>query len=320
LHEPETGGNQHLPYPDSTPRKAHMTGYATETRGIKIALTGYLILVALQLTTYLLTNILVLLAQAFEMLSDVLISTFLLLSASWSSKPADEFHMFGHGRSQNVAALVSATILVSFMSVETFREALPKLFQASETSEFQNVSLALMVILVGMFVVAVPIIDILRVKARGASVKAQLVALLKDEFSYIAALIAVVLVAQGYYWADPLASTIVGVFIALSGVYLFKDNVHYLVGRAPNAEFMKKVETTAMSVEGVLGVHDLKAEYVGPNTVHTGFHIDVAKGTPIEEADIIAEEVKQRVSQETGCQHCVIHIDPADYSTEQNAR
>jgi len=295
-----------------------MTEHATETRGIKIALTSYLILVALQLATYFFTNILVLLAQALEMLSDVLISTFLLLSTFWSRKPADEFHMFGHGRGQNVAALVSATILISFMSLETFREAIPKFFQAPEASDFPNISLALIVILVGMFVVAIPIIDILKVKARGASVKAQLVALLKDEFSYVAALIAVVLVGQGYYWADPLASTIVAAFIAFSGVYLFKDNVHYLVGRAPSGQFMEKVEATAKSVEGVLGVHDLKAEYVGPNIVHTGFHIAVAKGTPIEEADRIAEEVKEKVSRETGCQHCVIHVDPANNSAKQN--
>jgi len=283
-------------------------------------LIGYLILVALQLATYLSTNILVLLAQALEMLSDVLISAFLLLSAFWSRKPADEFHVFGHGRAQNVAALVSATILVSLMSIETFREAIPKFFQASEASEPQNVNLALMVILAGMLVVAIPIVDILRVKARGASVKAQLVALLKDEVSYVAALTAVALVAQGYYLADPTASMFVATVIALSGLYLFKDNVHYLVGRAPSRQFVEKVESTAKSVEGVLGVHDLMAEYVGPNTVHAGLHIEVARGTPIEEADRIAEEVKQRVSQETGCQHCAIHIDPADYSTEQNAR
>jgi len=289
-----------------------MTEHAAETRGIKIALAGYLILVVLQLATYLLTNILVLLAQALEMLSDVSISTFLLLSAFWSRKPADELHMFGHGRAQNVAALISATVLISFMSLETFRKAVPKFFQAPEASEFQNINLALIVILVGMLVVAVPTIDILRVKARGASVKAQLVALLKDEFSYVAALTAVVFVAQGYYWANPLASTIVATVIALSGLYLFKDNVHYLVGRSPSGEFMEKVETTAESVKGVLGVHDLKAEYVGPNVVHTGFHIEVAKGTPIEEADRIAEEVKEKVSRETDCQHCVIHIDPAN--------
>jgi len=296
-----------------------MTERATETRGIKIALLGYLILVGLQLVTYALTNILVLLAQALEMLSDVLISTFLLLSAYWSRKPADEFHMFGHGRAQNVAALVSATILISFMSLETFREAIPKFFQ-TEPNEFQNITLALIVILIGMFVVAIPIIDILRVKAKGASIRAQLVALFKDEVSYVAALIAVALVAQGYYLADPLASIFVATVITLSGLYLFKDNVHYLLGRAPSREFITKVESTAKSVEGVLDVHDLRAEYVGPNVVHTGFHIEVAKGTPIEEADRIAEEVKERVSRETGCQHCVIHVDPANNSNKQNQR
>jgi len=250
-----------------------MKEHATGTRGIKIALISYLILVILQLATYFLTGILVLLAQALEMLSDILISTFLLISAFWSRKPADEFHMLGHGRAQNVAALVSATILISFMSLETFREAIPKLLQAPEASEFQNLLLALIVILVGMVVIAIPSIDILRVKTRGASAKAQLIALLKDEVSYIAVLIAVILVAQGYLWADPLASVFVAIVIAFSGVYLFKDNVHYLVGRAPSRDFIGKVESTVKSVKGVLGVHDLKAEYVGPNVVHTGFHI-----------------------------------------------
>jgi len=196
-----------------------MTEQASETRGIKIALISYLILVVLQLAAYFLTSILVLLAQAFKMLSDVLVSTFLLFSAFWSRKPADEFHMFGHGRAQNVAAMVSATILIFFMSLETFREAIPRFFQA-EPGEFQNTDLALAVIFVGMFVVAIPTTDILRLKARGASAKAQLVALLKDEVSYVAALMAVVLVAQGYHLADPIASMFVAAVIAIGGLYL----------------------------------------------------------------------------------------------------
>lgn len=292
-----------------------MTEHESGTRGIKIALAGYSVLVILQLAAYLVTNILVLLAQALEMLSDVLISLFLLLSASWSRKPADEIHMFGHGRAQNVAAMVSATILIFFMSVETFREAIPKLFESGGASEFQNVNLALVVIIVGMFVVAAPIVEISRTKAKGASLRAQLVALLKDEVSYVAAMIAVVLVLQGYYLADALASIFVAVVIALGGLYLLKDNVHYLVGRAPSRQFLSKVESAARSVKGVLGVHDLKAEYVGPNAVHAGFHIEVARGTPIEEADRIAEEVHGRVARETGCQYCVIHVDPAGNSS-----
>ncbi len=288
-----------------------MTEHSTETRGVKVALVAYSLLVALQLAAYVLTNILVLLAQALEMLSDVLISSFLLLSAYWSRKPADEFHMFGHGRSQNVAALVSATLLITFMSYQTLQEAITKLLQPIEVGEFQNATLAIAVILIGMFVIAVPTIDILRVKTRGASVKAQLVSLLKDEVSYIAALIAVLLVARGYSLADPLASMFVGAVIAAGGLYLFKDNVHYLVGRSPGGEFVQKVELAARSVNGVLGVHNLRAEYVGPDVIQASFRIEVAKGTLIEDADRISHEVDEKVSREANCQYCVIHVDPA---------
>lgn len=78
-----------------------MSEHTSETRGIKIALVGSVILFALQITAYFLTNILVLLAGPFDILSDILVSAFLLLSIFWSRKPADEFHMFGHGRGHN---------------------------------------------------------------------------------------------------------------------------------------------------------------------------------------------------------------------------
>lgn len=289
-----------------------MAGHVSETRGLKIALSSYIVLFGLQLTTYFMTGILVLFAQALEVLSDVLVSTFLLLSAIWSRKPADEIHMFGHGRAQNVAALVSATILIAFMGLEVFREAIPKFFQTPEAGEIQNTNLAWIVIVVSMIVLAVPLIDILRSKTRGASVKAQLIQLTKDEAAYVPALISVILVARGYYLADPIASVIIGAIVLWSGYYLFKDNVHYLVGKAPGKEFADKVELAARSVKGVLGIHDFKAEYVGPNIVHTGFHIEVARGSPIEEADRISHEVEDRVRQETGCQYCVIHVDPVD--------
>jgi len=216
-----------------------MTEHATDSRGLKVALTVSVILVILQLATYFSTNILVLLASAFDSLSDVIISTFLLLSVYWSQKPADEFHMFGHGRAQNVAALVSATIFIFLLSFGTVQEAIPKFFQA-EPSEFQNANLAVIVSVVAIIAYALPLIDILRVKGRGAAAKAQVVALLEMEVAFVAALIGIVLVAQGYLWADPLISMFVGAVIAISGLYLFKDNVPYLVGRAPVGNLWKK--------------------------------------------------------------------------------
>ena len=57
------------------------SGHASETRGLKIALAAYSTIFVLQLVTYLVTGILVLFAQALEVLGDVLVSTFLLLGA-----------------------------------------------------------------------------------------------------------------------------------------------------------------------------------------------------------------------------------------------
>lgn len=285
-----------------------MTERTDETRVIKIALLGFFIIFVLEMTAYFLTNLLVLLAESLMALSQILISVFLLISVVWSRKPADEFYMFGRGRVENVAALVSAMILIFVMGIETFREAIPKFSSAG--AGFKNLDLAVSIMGIVTFAGLIPAVNILSKRARESAVKAQLVVLLIDLGADVATLSGIAIVALGYFWADSLASVIVGATMIFSGLYLFKDNVSYLIGKSPGIEFVKKVESTAKSVKGVLGVHDLKAEYVGPKVVHAGFHIDVAKGTPIEEADRIAHQVEEKISQETICKHCTIHVEP----------
>lgn len=286
-----------------------MEQQTTDARGLKIALVVSVILVVLQFATYFLTNILAQLAAAFDSLSDIIISSFLWLSVYLSRKPADESHMFGHGRAQNVAALISATMLIFWLSLGAFQSAFPKFFQ-SAPSEFQNVELAFTVSIIAITAYAIPFVDILRRKSKNPALKAQTIALLEMEVAFTAVLTGAILTAQGYSLADPVVSVFVASIIAISGVYLLKENVSYLIGKAPSKEFMKKVESTAMSVMGVLGVHDLKAEFVGPNIVHAGFHIEIARGTTVEEADRIAEEIQAKIGKEAGCQYCVIHVDP----------
>lgn len=287
-----------------------MTEHVTEMRGLKIALAGYAFLLVLQLVLYFMTHILVLLAISFEILASILIAVLLLHAASYSQKPPDDTHMFGYGRAQYVAALVAAVVFIAFMSVEVLRQAVPKFFQPPEINS-EGIGIALIAIIVSMLVSAIPIIDILRVKAKNAALKGQLISGLEDEFSFAVGLIATILVSKGNYLADPVSSIIIAIFIALGGVYLIRDNVPYLLGRAPGPEFIARVVQAAKSVDGVLNVHDLKAEYIGHDIVHTGFHIEVSRGILIEEADRIAHEVQERVGLETGCQHCVIHVHPA---------
>jgi cation diffusion facilitator family transporter len=282
-----------------------------ENRSMIMVLAGSAILFILQLTVYFSSNILILLAGAFDSFSDILISAFLLVSIHWSSKPADEIHMFGHGRIQNVAALVIATIFIIFLPIETFQAAIPKLFQPAGGAS-HNINLALIVTGLAVVIYTIPLWDILRTKVRGSALKAQLYAIIEMEFAFIASFISIILVAKGFRIADPITSIFIGIIMAFTGIKLFIENAQFLIGKAPPQEFLDRITVAAMSVNGVLRVHDLKADYVGPNMVYTGFHINIANGTPIEVADSIAEEVQARVHKEPGCQFCIIHVDPED--------
>ncbi len=209
-----------------------------------------------------------------------------------------------------MAALVAATLFISFTSYKLYEEAIPRLFRPEEATH-QNLPLALGVIIVSMLIAAAPLVKLFRQKERGAVAKAQLMELINDELGLLAALFGTLGIIWGYPLADPLAAILVASLIAFNAIGLFRENLSFLLGRSPGPEYLAEVKRLALSVPGVLGVHDLRAEYIGPDTVHAGMHINVRRGLPIEKANSIAGEVMQRLHHDAASGYCVIHVDPA---------
>lgn len=286
------------------------TSGESDIGALKLAVGLYVIVFAMKLAVYFMTGVMALFAEALHTLSDIFVSSFLLVATIWSRKEADQVHMFGYGRAQNVAALVAATLFISFTSFELYREAIPRLFNPGEAT-YQNLSLAIGVVVISMFIAAIPLINLFRQKKKGAAAKAQFTELINDELGLIAALIGTLFIMGGTYIADPIASLVVATIIAYNAIGLFRENLSFLLGRSPGNEFIKTVESIALSVERVLGVHDIRAEYIGPETVHVGMHILVQKGTPVEEASRIAEVVREKVHESVKGGYCFIHVDAA---------
>lgn len=281
---------------------------SNDLRGLKLTLGGYLIIFVMKLGAYWMSGVMAMLAESLHTLSDIFVSGFLLIAASYSRKQADQTHMFGYGRAQNVAALVAATLFISFTSFELYKESIPRLF-STETVEYQNLSLAIGVLIVSMVIAALPLITLFRQKTRGAAAKAQLLELANDEWGLLAALLGTLSITWGWKLGDPLAAIVVATIIAYNAIGLFRENLSFLLGRSPGADYLDKIQSVARAVPGVLGVHDLRAEYIGPETIHAGMHIEVAKGTPIEKAERIADEVMRRIHTESEDGYCVIHVE-----------
>jgi len=282
---------------------------SADQRGLLLALFTYLLVFALKVGAFLVTGIMVLLAEALHTLSDIFISGFLLIALLWSRRRADEWHMFGYGRAQNVAALVAATLFISFTSYKLFEESIPRLFRTSEI-EYDRLWLALAVIVISMVIAAAPMAILLRQKQRGAAARAQLMELVNDQLGLIAALIGTLFIWWGVPIADPIAAMVVATIIAASAIGLFRENASLLLGRSPGPEFLARLERAAKSVDGVVGVCDVRAEYVGPDSIHAGLQLTVAPELSVAEAHQIAEAVRARVHAETAGHYCVIQVQP----------
>jgi len=278
-----------------------------QLRAIKLSVLLYIAIFTVKLGAFFLTNVTALLAEALHTLSDILLSGFLLFAAVYSQKEADETYMFGYGRAQNVAALVAATLFLSFTSFRLYEEAIPRVLWPVPTT-YRDLSLGIGVLILSMLLAATPLISLLREEKRGAAARAQLAELVNDELGLLAALVGILFILNNEPIADPIASIIVASIIAFNAIRLFRQNASLLMGRSPGREFLDKVNAVAKSVDGVLDVHDARAEYVGPEIIQVQMHIIVRKGLAIEEAHRISEEVRQRVMKSMQCQYCIVHV------------
>ncbi len=278
--------------------------------GLKTSVAIYIVVFALKLTVFFVSGVMVLLAEALHTLSDIIISIFLLAASVWSRKAPDTLHIFGHGRAQNAAALVAATLFISVTSLRLYEEAIPRLWHEA-AGDHRNLHLVLGVIIVSMLLAGAPLLQLLRSRARGAAAKAQLMELVNDQLGLVAALLGTLFVMGGHPTADPIAAIVVATIIALNAIGLIRENWSFLMGRSPDPEVLGEIERRARSVDGVLGVHGLRAELVGQDTIYAGLHIVVKRGLAIEQADRIAEEVIRRLRDGNPRCESVIHMDPS---------
>ena len=277
--------------------------------GLKAALATYVVVFALKIAAWWVTGLFALLAEAVHTLSDLVISGFLLLADRFSRRPADARYRFGYGRAQHVASLVVATLFISFTSFRLVEEGVVRILRPPAPA-YSRLELAIGVLVVSMVLSVIPIAILARQRRRGPAARAQLLESLNDELGLLAALVAVIFVANGSLIADPIASLVVAGLIAANAVGLFRDNARVLMGRAPSREFFERVKMLARSVPAVKGIHDLRAEYVGPENIHLAIHVEVDPMMTVAKGEVVATSVRDTIMAETLVGYCVVHVDP----------
>ncbi|WP_436928512.1 cation diffusion facilitator family transporter [Halosimplex halobium] len=132
-----------------------------------------------------------------------------------------------------------------------------------------------------------------------------------DILTASAAIVGVLGAGAGYPVLDPLAAMVVAVGIVYTGIEVVRDNLGYLLGRAPPEDLRREIIRRALEHPDVEGAHDVIAHYVGPE-IDVSLHIEVEGERTLYEAHDIESAVVDSIRDLPEVDDVFVHVDPRE--------
>lgn len=251
-----------------------------------------------------LADSLALLADAGHMFSDAAALGLSLFAAWIAQRPPTPQHSYGYYRAEILAALANGATLVA-ISVLIFIEAVRRL---SEPEPVQG--LLMLGIATGGLAVNLAGLAILHAgKDENLNLRGAWLHLLTDALGSVAALAAGALIwAFGWYWADPVASMLIGLLVIYSSWNLLKQAIDILMERTPAHLDVDEVRTAMLSAPGVCDVHDLHIWTITSGMESLSAHATLTAGG---DAQTALEGLRVVLHDRFGIDHITIQIEPA---------
>ncbi len=273
---------------------------------IWFSIIGNVLLALLKIAVGFIYSSLALISDGVHSLSDVVTSVIGLIGIRISSKPPDRSHPFGHSRFEPLFAFFMGLALL-LVAYEIARDSIGRVLEGT--------SIEVNSIMLGVAVFSIIFKEGMTQYTLWVGKKLDNQILIADAYhhrsdvlSTIAVLIGLLAEKFGFRYGDSLAGLIVAIFIAKVALEIVMRNVNYLTGTSPPFEICEKIKEIALSVDNVVGVHDLRAHYVGPK-LHVELHIEVPPNLTLKEAHDISEEVKRRIEELEEVEMAFVHVD-----------
>lgn len=278
------------------------------TAALSVASNSVLILLKVIAGT--LTGSIAILTEAVHSSIDLVASVVALVSVRISGEPADEGHLYGHDKVENLAAMIEA-ILILVGSLAMAFAATRRLIQGGSTqSLWLGIAIVALSTMVNLVVSGV-ISHNARV-TRSPALAGDAAHLRTDALSSGGVVAALVLVkVTGQEWIDPVAALLVAGVILVAGLRLLARAGQVLMDRAlPPAE-MAAIDTAVGSFadRGIIGYHQLRTRSGGSQR-YVDMHVQFRAGTSLEQAHLTAHDLQHEIATALGGADVLIHLEP----------
>ena len=254
-------------------------------------------------------------ADSVHSLSDFVTDIVVILFVRLSGRPADEDHDYGHGKFETLATLFVSLVLLG-VAVMLFVNGVVDIVSALHGEKLETPGLVALIAAAASIVIK----EILyRYTVRcGKKVNSQVVVAnawhhRSDALSSIGVLVGVagaMLLGGSWSILDPIAATIVSVFIAKVAYNLLMPSLEELLERSLPKEVEQRILDIILSVDGVSSPHHLRTRRIG-SAYAIEVHIRMDGNLTLTQAHAITTTVERLLKQEFGdSTHVGIHTEP----------
>jgi cobalt-zinc-cadmium efflux system protein len=227
----------------------------------------------------LLTNSLALLADAGHMLTDVGGLALALMAIKFAERPATPERTYGYYRVEILAAMTNAIVLIGislyilYEAYERFRN--PPEVQSGTMLLIATIGLAINI--AGVYILRAGSTESLNMKGAYFEV-------LSDMLTSVGVIVAgIIMLTTGWYYADPIISAGIGLFIFPRTWALLKDAVGVLLEGTPSDVNIASLRVRLSKLEGIAEIHDLHVWSLTSGVNALSVHAVLANGSEHDE-------------------------------------
>jgi cobalt-zinc-cadmium efflux system protein len=245
---------------------------------------------------------LALLADAGHMLSDTLALGVALFAAWLAGRPGGPSRTFGFRRAEILAALFNGVTLVA-ISIWIFIEAGMRFGDPPEVEAGLMLGVA-----IGGLIVNLAAAAILRPHSQESlNASAALRHVFADLLGSVGVILAaVVILATGWDYADPLVSIAIGILILASSWSILRDSVRILLEASPADMEVEEVGRAMAELTGVKQVHDLHVWTITSGFPALAAHVLVDRDT---DCHATRRNLEAMLHARFGLDHTTLQVD-----------
>jgi cation diffusion facilitator family transporter len=272
-------------------------------------------LTGIKLAMGLLTGSLGILAEAAHSGLDLVAAGITLLAVRVSDRPADESHLYGHGKVENLSALAETALLL-ITCFWIFYEAIRRLvFVKVEVDPSWWAFLTMFVSIAVDFSRSRMLARVAR-KYNSQALEADALHFSTDIWSSAVVIVGLALVLYGkatgaepvFLRADAAAAMIVALIVVFVSLKLGRRTIDALVDRAP-VGLAERYTSALTAVDGVLRVSRMRVRNVG-SQIFVDLNVDVPRHLSFEESHDVTRRARDAVCGISPDADVIVHADP----------